>query len=113
MAVTLSELAVEQSTYAVVVSFTDDASEAVSPDSGSITWTLTDKAGNVINSRNGVAIASATSITIVLSGDDLAVPERRTVTRVLTVECTYSSDIGSNLPLEGEIEFKILPRVKP
>ena len=38
-----------------------------------MTWCLTDKNGTIINGREDVAITSASSMTIVLSGDDLAI----------------------------------------
>jgi len=97
--------ATEKSTYSVTVSFTDEAGDAVTPNS--ITWTLTDKDGTVINSRQDVSVTPATSVTITLSGDDLALQSGEVggVVRVLTISATYDSDLGSNLPLKSEARF--------
>lgn len=107
MAIKLTDTANEGSTFAVQVSFYDENGDAVAPDSGSITWTLTDEDATVVNSRSAVAATSATTITIVLSGNDLPVPGN-SQRLFLTVECTYTSSLGSNLPLREQIEFDVL-----
>lgn len=101
----LSTPAVERSTYAVGVTFTDDNGALVTPNSG-LTWTLTDDSGSVINSRSAVAITPATSVTIVLHGDDLAIGTngRR---RILYINGTYDSSLGSGLELKDEVRFEI------
>ena len=66
----------EEGTYAIdEIQFLDsqDTPAAVTPEAGSVTWCLTNKNGDIINSREDVPITSASSMTIVLSGDDLAV----------------------------------------
>jgi hypothetical protein len=104
---TLDELADERGTYAVRITFADEDGAAVVPNSG-LTWTLTDALGTVVNSRTGVALTSASTVTVVLSGADLALNSsyegRR---RVLLVQGTYSGDLGSNLPIKQEFEFSI------
>lgn len=106
----LTTKAVERSTYVVTVAFSDEDGNAVTPDS--ITWTLSDTSGNVINSRSDVSISvPAASNDIVLSGADLAIPRWRFLGRVLTIEAVYDSDAGSNLPFKDEITFDILPLV--
>jgi hypothetical protein len=99
--------AIEESVYAVTVAFLDDTSAAVTPSAA--TWTLTDTAGTVVNSRSAVAISPlSTSATIVLSGNDLALSSTlRGTTRVLLVEYTYTSSLGSNLPGKDEVVFVI------
>ena len=72
----LSANASEEGTYAIdEIQFLDsqDTPVAVTPEVGSVTWCLTDKNGDIINNREDVPITSASSMTIVLSGDDLAV----------------------------------------
>jgi hypothetical protein len=97
--------AVEESTYIVRVSFTDDAGEAVTPNSA--TWTLSDADGDIINSREEVAITPlSTSADIVLYGDDLAIGTNGTE-RKLIVEAEYDSSAGSGLPMKGEVTFYI------
>lgn len=74
--VILDTNASEEGTYAIDdIQFLDsqDTPVAITPEAGSVTWCLTDKNGNVINNREDVPITSASSMTIVLSGDDLAI----------------------------------------
>lgn len=102
MPVTLSAHAREKNTFGIVASFFDEVGAALTPNSG-MTWTMTNEAGTVINSRTAVAISSATSVTIVLSGADLDLDDG--AVRVVTVECTYNSGLGSNLPLKDQVTF--------
>lgn len=109
MPTTLTTTAVEESTFVIGASFTDDGGAAVVPDSG-LTWSLYKKvsgAVTVVNGRQNVAIASAATVTIVLSGDDLAIVDGQSTTRYLTIEGTYDSDAGSNLPIKDELTFSI------
>ena len=104
----LSDKAVEKSTYVVTVAFADEDGNAVTPDS--ISWTLSDTDGNVVNSRSDVSITvPAASNDIVLSGDDLAIPRPSMLRRRMTIEAVYDSDAGSDLPFKGEIEFEVTP----
>ena len=66
----------EEGTYAIDdIQFLDsqDTPVAITPETGTVTWCLTNKNGDIINSLEDVAITSASSMTIVLSGDDLAI----------------------------------------
>ncbi len=106
MPATLTTHAVEKSTYVITVALTDEDGAALTPDS--LTWTLTDDQGNVINSRTAVSIAvPAASNDIVLSGADLAVDVAKGTKRKLTLEGVYDSDYGNDLPLKEEVEFEI------
>jgi hypothetical protein len=100
--------AVEKSTYVITLAFANKAGTPVTPDSA--TWTLTDGAGTVINSRSAVVIAPlAASVDVVLSGLDLAmgVTETSYGNRLLTVQAVYSSTEGNSLPLKEEYQFMI------
>jgi hypothetical protein len=100
----LTTKARDRSTYIVTAAFTDKAGASVIPDS--ITWTLTDAAGTIINSREAVAVAvPAASIDIVLSGADLDYDDGRA--RVLLIEAVYDSDEGDNLPSKEECYFEV------
>lgn len=104
MPTTLTTRAIDKSTYVINCAFTDEAGAAVIPDS--ITWTLTDDAGTVINSRSAVAVAPpAASIDIVLSGNDLKYSDG--APRVLTINAVYDSTLGSNLPLKDSVRFMV------
>jgi hypothetical protein len=109
---TLTTVAREQSTYVVTCAFTDETGEPATPTE--LTWTLTDLAGAVINSRRDVAVAAedlADTVDIVLSGDDLAVSDAVQAQRLLTIEGTYTSSAGEDLPLKDAIRFNIDPLV--
>lgn len=100
--------AVERSTYVVTAAFTDELGVAVVPNAASLTWTLTDLAGNVVNSRTAVAITSAATITIVLHGADLALGGLlQGSARVVTIQGLYNSSLGSNLELKEQVLFEI------
>jgi hypothetical protein len=97
----------ERSTGVVIAAFTDDAGTAVVP--SSITWTLTDTFGTVVNSRSAVSVLTpAASVDIVLSGADLALPSNLHTTRVLTIEAVYTSSAGTDLPLKEEATITIV-----
>jgi hypothetical protein len=97
----------EKSTAVITVSFSDEDGNAVAPDS--MTWTLTDRNGNVINSRQDVVLSSPTSTeVIVLSGDDLQIVDSDDDgVRILTFEGTYTSALGSGLPLVDACSFVV------
>jgi hypothetical protein len=98
--------AVEKGTYAITAQFTDDAGVTTIPTAA--TWSLLDMDGNIINSRNAVTISSlATSVTVVLSGNDLALSVGDAGDRRFLVEALYTSSLGSGLPLRKEYTFNI------
>ena len=104
-----TDYAVEGSTFAITVSFYDEDGNAVTP--SAITWSLYDTAGAIVNSRQNVAVAAPSSaVTIVLSGNDLALESEsvRSETRRLLVSATYDSDLGSSLPMTESFEFKVM-----
>lgn len=106
MAVTtkLATLIPEKGTARFTATFTDDTGSAATPTA--VTWTLTDKIGNVINSREDVTATAGSTVTIVLSGADLAIGSNGR-DRILTIEGTYNSDAGSGLPLKTEAHFQL------
>ena len=106
---TLEEHAKENSSYTVPVAFTDEEDVAMTPDTSTIVWSLTNLAGSTINSRSAVAITEDTSINITLSGDDLEVSDDADTERIIYVSCTYTSSYGANLPFKDEIHFIIDP----
>jgi len=106
----LTTRAVEESTFIVTATFTDEDDDYVSPNS--LTWTLTDGDGNIVNSREDVVVSSpSTSEDFVLTGDDLVVAGSSV--RILTLEADYNSDAGSGLKLKDQVQFFIhnLPAV--
>lgn len=109
MATTLTLHAMEEGTYMIVASFTDENNRATIPTE--LAWTLTNRDGSIVNARDEVVVTPASSVTIVLYGDDLAGHGLK----VFIIEGMYDSDEGLNLPLKGVACFttddiKILPR---
>lgn len=102
--------AIEKSTYGIVISFTDEEDNAITPNAGTCLWTLTDEKGTVINTRSNQAIASANPLTIVLKGNDLlllASENVNLVRRRLNLYCEFDSDLGTNLPFRDSCEFPL------
>jgi len=97
----------EEGVLVVTVAPKDESGAAVSP--SAMTWTLTNRAGTVVNSRSQVSVTPSTSVTIVLSGADLALLADSDNKRELLVEYTYSSSAGSNLPGKDVLRFEIQP----
>ena len=104
---TMTENAVEESTYIIpIAAFYDEDDTAITPNA--ITWSLHDGYDDVVNSRNAVVATAATAIDIVLSGADLAVPDAGQPARYVTIEYTYDSDAGSDLPGKHQVAFNII-----
>lgn len=61
--------AVEGGSVFVTAAFTDRNGDAVTPDS--VTWSLCDDDGNIINSREDESVTPGESVTFLVSGDDL------------------------------------------
>jgi len=105
MAIYLSEPARMYGTYGIEVTLLDDADEEATP--VSLTWTLTDRLGNIINNRENVPITPAAhTVLVVLAGNDLKSVASGDQ-RVMTVRGVYSSDIGSNLPTSEDFIFVV------
>lgn len=104
----LDEIAKEGSTFAVKVDFIDQNGNAFTPDADSIDWGLYDKDGTELASA-GSAPTSAESIDIVIDGEDMTIQESEvklaSAPRFLRVSATYTSSLGSNLPVVNEYEF--------
>lgn len=102
--------AVEGSTYIVNVTFKDEAGVTMVPATAS--WSLRDNYNKVINSRSNVSISAlATTVSIVLSGDDLQYEPNSKTFRILTVKGTYDGAYGNDLPIAEEFTFNIKPLV--
>ena len=106
MPITAATHAIEKSTFVITVGFTDEAGDPVTINSGGV-WHLTDRDGIIINSKEDQAITPAQSANIVLSGDDLALPDVNDNLRIVTIEATYDGTLGSNLPLRDSVRFYI------
>lgn len=103
MAVSLVLRAEDKSTYVVSVSFYDAAEDAVVP--SSVKWTMTNGAGDVVNSRSAVVATPAATIDILLGAEDTDYADGEA--RMIVVDAVYSSTEGSDLPLRGAVSFRI------
>jgi uncharacterized phiE125 gp8 family phage protein len=101
----LTTQATPNNTYKISIAFTDEDSNAVTPNDG-CTWTLKDSSGNVINSRTAVAIIEDTSVDIYLTGDDLAATGvNDDGIRKFSISGDYDSGSETGLSLDAEIHF--------
>ena len=108
MADIISTVAEEKGTISFYVAFTDEDGQGVTPNS--ITYTLTDADGTVINSLEDESVTPDEGVYITLSGDDLALQTGETarlVARHLLVEAVVDTNRGSNLPIKREAHFVI------
>ena len=101
----------EGSTFGIRVDFIEVTIEnpdgvPVTPNPG-LTWSLTNADGSVVNERDAEPLTPAPSLVIVLTGDDLALPDGYPTIRYLTVNGTYDSTLGSDLELKDEASFQI------
>lgn len=104
MQIISSPTAKNESTYIVLADFTDEDGAAVVPNS--VTFSLTNAAGTIINSRDDVSVTPAASIAIVLSGADI--DREDGADRIVTIEALYNSaTYGSDLPLNDQGKFTI------
>lgn len=98
---------IERGTLVIDMTFTDETGAEVTPNSG-LTWKLTDVHGDIVNGRSAVAISSSTTVTVALTGDDLALdPASLGRRRVLSITGTYDSSAGSNLAIRGQQMIEI------
>lgn len=103
----LSGKATEESSVGIKFTFTKE--DGTAPTISSMTWTLTDTDGAVINGREDVSISSPTAEqTIILSGDDLALTnqEHEYEWRVLTIEAMVAITTGT-IPIRESARFVI------
>lgn len=96
----------ENGTIKISVSFTDEDGSAATPKT--LTKTLTDSAGTIMNSIDGVAVSSlSSSMVFMLSGDDLGIPDSTKLRRNFLLKGTYDSSNGTDLAIVVEVVFNI------
>ena len=97
----------EEGTLVISMTFNDESKALVTPKT--LTWTLTDEAGAVINSREDVAVTSLdTTVHVALTGDDLAIIAGVGLLRIFTIKGTYDSTYGVGLALRDVVKFNII-----
>ena len=108
----------ENGTYPIDdIQFLDETDTARVPNTDTVKWCLTDKLGNVINGKEDEPLASALSMIVLMSGDDLEVSGEadKTFTRKgaiikqyqrnVAVRGEIDSDIGNDLPVTKQFIF--------
>lgn len=98
----LTRPAVDGSTYIVTIAFYDEDDMAVVPNT--VEWRLSVPGGEVIH--DWTVVAPQQTIDIVLTGGDLYYEDG--AKRILTVQATYDSPAGLNLPLNDEAVFQVV-----
>ena len=105
MPVKLDTHAIEEGTYLIQYTFTDEDGTTVVP--SAVLWTLTDRDGATINGRTGVSATAATTVSILLTGTDLTIVAGKANERLMLIEWTYTSTYGSGLAGKEEATFII------
>lgn len=95
----------EGSSLIVTASFKDESGKAVTPES--VTWTLVDRTGTIINSRQDVSVTPSSSVSIALTGDDLKRSGAGAGDRFLVVKGTYDHPDHGLLDIVDEYHFTI------
>jgi hypothetical protein len=97
----------DRSVYFVDIELFDEDKGPLTPTS--ISWSLTDGSGSVVNSRENVAVIPSYAFTIALFGDDLvAGTNSNSRRRYLTIEAVYESvAAGGPVPLNKEFYFDV------
>jgi hypothetical protein len=97
----------EKGTFYIVITFKDEDSNEVVPESAY--WTLTDKFGKIINERDNVEISTEdldTSVTVKLSGDDLKIIQGHDKEeRFFLIKYIYNSNLGTGITSYEEGSF--------
>jgi len=93
MSTWLDDFAYEGGTTEVTVIFKDQDGVTFTPKT--LTWTLYDGGGNVVNSRSAVSVTPASTVSIVLSGDDLVMVNEALDKEVRTVKFNGTYDTGA------------------
>lgn len=106
----LSEKAPEGGSFTIVAEFkevdVDGTTTSFTPKSP-LVWSLKDKSGNIINSRDAVPLTPASSVKISLAGDDLALAGASAL-RAVTIEGTYDGLAGTDIPVVAEVRFEVV-----
>ena len=102
--IALSTIPNEGSSIVITVGFKDVDGADFTPKT--CVWSLTDKAGTVINGRDRVSASpSSAEHDFVLFGDDLLYSSGKD--RIFTVEGTYDSAYMSDQPFREEASFQV------
>lgn len=100
----LTTKAEEGSTYIIRATYYDEDGNAVTP--ATVTWTLTNGDGDIVNSREDISISTPSTYNdIVLGAADTKCSSFKDETRKLILEYTYDSAAGTGLPGTAQVSF--------
>jgi len=103
---TLSTVADEGSTYIIRATYYDEDDNAVTPTT--VTWSLVDGDGHIVNSREDVSVGSPSTYNdIVLGADDLRCKGTRDASRTMVVKFVYDSAVVTDAPGVQEVSFMV------
>src|SRR5262245_37926151 len=105
MATKLSKKAKEQGTFIIRYGFLDENEEPAAP--SAMAYSLLRDNGEVVNELEDVELEVGSTITIVLSGDDLARFAGDHGARFLHLSGTYDSTLEANLPYRDEVSVEV------
>ncbi len=109
MATNLEVIAREKDTIIIRAAFQDEDDQDVTP--SSLSYSLTDRDGTVINSLDAVAVTPSNPYDFILTGDDLQIlageVSQRNAERRLLVSGTYDSNAGAGLSLNASCAFLV------
>lgn len=93
----------DKSSLFLTLTFTDEDGASATPKT--VTYTLMDADGTIINLREDVSVTPASSMTIVLSGNDVDYDDGSK--RVILFKITYDSSLENDVPFNAEYSFTI------
>lgn len=104
MNVILDTRAVSGGTYSVAIDLLDEDGFDITPIS--VTWSLFDQSGSIINSRENVAVeVPSAHFSLLMSGDDILVGSDEEELRILRVTTRYSNNLATGLTHYLNIHF--------
>lgn len=97
----------ERSTGKVAYTLRDENGDPATPNN--LWWSLVDEdMSTIVNEKENESVAPASTVTIALSGADLAILHGKPLeTRYLVFEGDYDSDLGENLPINDHVSFQV------
>ena len=111
MPTALSAIANERSSYFVTVTLIDEAGVTVPTNHvTSVTYTLTNSSGDVINGLSKIVPATVpltNPFLVILTGNDLQIEGGTDEIRHLTIEAVYDSDLGTSLHFTDYVTFTL------
>jgi len=106
--VNVSKSAMRESSFFIKVELKDSAGSSVTPTS--LSWTLVNEIGAVVNSKNAQVLTPASAMYILLEGDDLAIQDEDNESEIRYILLTgvYDDIRKSGAVFKDTIMFSII-----